>query len=89
MAGTFAAGNVSFRVKISSEANFDVLEFYIDGLLRQSWSGTTVAGWQASSTFHIDGGPHTLRWLYVKDASVSVGMDRAFLDGLVTPNFTP
>lgn len=90
MTGTFATGSVTFRVKISSEANFDVLTFYIDGTPMQSWSGTTVAGWQASNTFTITTpGLHTLRWLYVKDGSVSVGMDRAFLDALVTPGFTP
>ena len=89
MTGTFAAGNVTFRAKVSSEPNFDELQFYIDGVLKQSWSGTAVSGWQASSTFPITAGVHTLRWLYVKDGSVSVGMDRAYIDGLVTPAFTP
>jgi len=90
MTGTFTAGgSVSFRVKVSSEADFDVLQFYIDGVLMQKWSGTSVTGWQLSSSFPILPGPHTLRWLYVKDGSVAVGMDAAYIDGLVTPAFTP
>ena len=80
----FGGGTVTFHVKISSEPNFDVLQFYVDGVLRQSWSGTAVPGWQTYSTT-ITGGTHTLRWLYVKDGSVSVGADAAYIDGLVTP----
>jgi len=28
----FAAGNITFRAKVSSEAGFDVLRFYVDGV---------------------------------------------------------
>lgn len=89
MTGFFAAGTVTFHVKISSEPNFDVLQFYVDGVLRQSWSGTAVPGWQTYTTTITPAAIHTLRWLYVKDASVSVGADAAYIDGLVTPSFTP
>ena len=89
MTGTFAAGNVSFRVKVSTEADFDVLQFYIDGVQMQQWSGTAQTGWQLSSTFPVTAGLHTLRWVYVKDGSVAAGMDAVYLDGLVTPAFTP
>lgn len=37
----------------------------------------------------IGAGAHTLKWSYQKDASVDVGLDAAYLDGLVTPSFTP
>jgi hypothetical protein len=89
MTGTFAAGNVTFKVKVSSEANFDELRFYIDGVLQTKWSGSTVTTWQASPSYPILAGVHTLRWEYVKDASVTVGQDAAWIDALVTPAFAP
>jgi hypothetical protein len=89
MSGAFGAGSVSFRVRISSEAGFDVLKFYIDGVLQTTWSGTSVAGWQMSPTYLLTEDVHTLRWEYVKDGSLSMGQDAAFIDGLVTPTFTP
>ncbi|MEO5676179.1 MAG: hypothetical protein ABIQ84_01410, partial [Usitatibacter sp.] len=91
MTGTFAAGNVSFRVKVSTEPGFDFLRFYIDAdpVPKMSWSGTAVAGWTLSPTFPITAGVHTLRWVYEKDASVSVGSDAVYIDGLLTPLFTP
>ena len=90
MFGTFVAGNVSFRVKVSSEPSFDQLTFYVDGVPQPlTWSGTAVAGWTASPTYPLTAGVHALRWVYSKDASVSVGMDAAYIDGLVTPAFTP
>lgn len=90
MVGTFAAGAVRFRVKVSSETTFDRLEFYIDGVLQApTWSGTKLAGWQLSPAYRLPAGMHTLRWVYLKDATASVGMDAAYLDALVTPTFTP
>jgi hypothetical protein len=89
MTGEFAAGSASFRVKVSTEATFDVLSFYIDGVLRNSWSGNTVATWQLSPTYALTLGPHTLKWVYTKDASVSVGADSVYVDGLTTSTFTP
>jgi len=90
MTGTFTvSGSVSFKVKVSSEPTYDVLRFYIDGVLKQSWSGTTIATWQSSNVFPISPGLHTLKWAYEKDGSVSVGMDAAYIDALVTPAFAP
>ena len=89
MEGTFAAGNVSFRVRVSSEAGFDKLNFYVDGVPQTSWSGTTITGWQMSPSYLLTAGHHLLRWEYAKDGSISLGQDAAFIDGLVTPAFTP
>ena len=83
------AGNVSC-VKVSSEPGFDLLRFYVDGVPQPlTWSGTAVAGWTLSPTYPLAAGVHTLSWVYSKDASVSVGLDAAYIDGLVTPAFTP
>ncbi|HEX4934547.1 MAG TPA: Calx-beta domain-containing protein, partial [Gemmatimonadaceae bacterium] len=84
VARTFGAGNVSFRVKVSSEPGFDVLRFYVDGVAVGSWSGTTVTGWQAFS-YPLTAGAHTLKWAYEKDASGSLGQDAAWIDAVVLP----
>jgi hypothetical protein len=81
---TFAAGNITFRVKISSEAGFDVLRFYVDGVEKGSWSGTAVAGWQLFST-PVTADTHTIRWSYEKDGSASIGADAAWIDAVTLP----
>ncbi|MEO5677218.1 MAG: Calx-beta domain-containing protein [Usitatibacter sp.] len=86
--GTFAAGNITFRVKVSSEAGFDMLRFTVDGQPAGLWSGTSVTTWQ-TITVPISAGTHTVRWSYQKDGDLSAGQDAAFLDGVVLPGFTP
>jgi serralysin len=80
----FVAGNVTFRVKVSSEPKFDVLRFYVDGAEKGAWSGTSVPGWQLFST-PVTAGIHTLRWSYEKDGSASVGADAAWIDAVTLP----
>jgi len=80
----FAAGAITFRVKVSSEPGFDALRFYIDGVMKGTWSGTAVAGWQLFSV-PITAGIHTLRWSYEKDASASMGQDAAWIDAVAMP----
>jgi len=78
------AGAITFRVKISSEPGFDILRFYVDGVEKGSWSGTSVAGWQLFST-PVTAGSHTLRWSYEKDGSASMGQDAAWIDAVTLP----
>ena len=89
MSGVFAAGPVNFRVKVSSELNFDFLRFYVDGVLRQSWSGTAVTTWVAATPVTLTAAHHVLKWAYEKDANASLGLDAAYIDALTTPAFTP
>jgi len=84
VARTFAAGTITFRVKVSSEAGFDFLRFYVDGVAVSSWSGTTNTGWQLYS-YALPAGAHTLKWAYEKDASASLGQDAAWIDGVTLP----
>ena len=70
-------GNLSFWWKVSSEANYDYLEFWIDGALAGRISGEI--DWQRQ-TYDLPSGPHALRWRYIKDEIVSTGEDRAWLD---------
>ncbi len=70
-------GNISFRVKASSESEFDKLTFYIDGAEKGRWSGEL--NWE-EVTYQVAPGTHTFEWEYKKDASVSGGEDAAWID---------
>jgi len=70
---------VKFYWKVSSETNYDYLRFYIDGVLKNSISGTV--NW-AQKTYTVTSGAHTLKWTYVKDASASSGSDCGWVDKL-------
>jgi len=62
-------GSVTFWWKVSSEAGYDFLKFYIDGAAPlASVSGET--DWQ-QVTFPIPASSHTLKWIYAKDVSVA------------------
>ena len=78
----FYAGTGSFAYKVSSETNWDQLQFYVDGVLKQQWSGE--AGW-ATYTFPLTASTHTLEWRYVKDLIISNGLDAAFIDDVNLP----
>ncbi|MGD0087980.1 MAG: protease pro-enzyme activation domain-containing protein [Verrucomicrobiota bacterium] len=79
---SFTNGVGSFDFKVSSEANFDFLSFYVDGVALQPWSGEI--GW-ANYSFSLTNGTHTLEWTYAKDETISLGMDAAFLDDVNLP----
>jgi len=80
----FGAGNVAFRVRVSSEPVFDKLRFFVDGVEKGTWSGTATTGWTLFTT-PVTAGAHTLRWSYEKDAAISVGSDAAWIDAVTLP----
>ena len=80
----FGAGDVTFRVRVSSEADFDKLRFFVDGVEMGAWSGTAVPGWQLFVT-PLSAGAHTLRWSYEKDGSAAIGFDAAWIDAVTLP----
>lgn len=80
-----ANDNVKFARKVSSEANYDFLNFYIDDVRVGQWSGEL--GWEEVS-FPINEGSHALRWSYQKDVSVNSGSDCAFIDKITFPGTT-
>ena len=77
-----ANGQVSFYKKVSSEANWDKLFFYIDNVEMGNWSGTVA--W-SQETFSVTTGTHTFKWSYIKDSSVSSGSDCAWIDDIQFP----
>ncbi|MCF7816692.1 MAG: LamG domain-containing protein [Kiritimatiellales bacterium] len=76
-----ADGQLSFYWKVSSEADFDFLRFYINGIEQDSISGEV--DWNQAS-YTVSAGD-TLRWEYSKDESVSEGSDAGWLDKVVLP----
>ncbi len=75
-------GEISFYKKVSSEANYDFLEFYIDGNMIDEWSGEQ--DWTLE-TFPVEPGSHTFKWIYVKDTYVTGGDDCAWVDYIKFP----
>ena len=75
--------NISFTRKVSSEASFDFLRFYIDATLQDSYSGEVAF---SAVTFNVTAGTHTFTWRYVKDSSVSSGQDAAWVDDVTITN---
>ena len=78
-----APGDISFFKFVSSEQDYDFLQFYIDGNKQGEWSGIDNA-WSYVS-FPITVGNHDLGWEYDKDGGVSDGEDCAWIDYIVFP----
>ena len=78
-----ADDSISFFQKVSSEAIYDNLNFYIDGKVQSQWSG--VKPWKYEQ-FAVSRGMHTLRWSYIKDNSqADTVYDAGFLDMIIFP----
>jgi RHS repeat-associated protein len=79
-------GNISFWWKTSCDESDEVI-FYIDG----SWKGERdgTGDWRQVTKSITTTGTHTLRWLYRKDASGSVGSDCAWVDCVVWTGTMP
>ena len=86
LSANFRADVGSFDYRVSSEEFFDVLDFYVDGVLLQQWSGEV--GW-ATFSFPLTATNHTLEWRYTKDATLSSGLDAAFIDNVNLPLVVP
>lgn len=81
-------GTLSFYWSVSSEANYDFLSFYIDGV-RQTGRISGSIGFTQQS-WSIPSGSHILKWTYSKDSSVASGSDAGYLDTVIfTPALTP
>lgn len=84
---TTSATEISFFKKVSSETNYDKLHFYIDGEDMGEWSGTL--SWN-EERYRISAGTHTFKWSYIKDYSVNLGSDCAWIDNInIEPSDEP
>ena len=81
-------GTVKFYWKVSSEDDYDFLEFYIDGWMQDRISGSV--NWQQKTYTIFESGSHALEWRYVKDGSVDFGGDCGWVDKVEwAPTSTP
>lgn len=74
--------SISFYRRVSSEADYDFLQFYVDGTKLDEWSGEAAWGREA---YKITTGEHTFKWVYKKDGSETGGSDAAWIDFVVFP----
>ena len=74
--------DISFYRKVSSEANYDFSQFYVDEIMLEQWSGNV--SWELE-TYPVTAGYHTFKWLYVKDGGVSNGSDCGWIDDIIFP----
>lgn len=73
---------ISFYKKVSSELNYDFLEFHIDDQVINGWSGEV--DWSLEK-YSLNKGVHTLKWVYTKDVSYNSGQDCAWVDNIILP----
>jgi len=77
-----ADDSISFYRKVSSENNWDFLNFYIDNKRIDRWSGQKA--W-ARVSYPISAGNRTLKWTYTKDETTYGGSDCAWIDLITFP----
>ena len=73
---------IKFYKKVSSENNYDYLQFFIDDNMVGEWCGEI--DW-SQEIFPVTYGEHTFEWRYEKDGSVSSGSDCAWIDFIEFP----
>lgn len=76
-------GMMTFYRKVSSESGYDKLNFYIDAVIQNTWSGES--NWTYMS-YPVSQGEHTFTWEYKKDGSISGGSDCAWIDNILATN---
>lgn len=81
-----SSGTVQFMARVSTEANYDFLKVYVDGVTQLSLSGSV--GW-TSYSLSVSAGAHTLLFSYEKDGSEVGGEDAVFVDFLQLPPVAP
>ena len=76
-------GVLAFDWQVSSQANHDYLQVWVNGLLHDQISGSTA---RERHSLTLGPGAHLIQWQYVKDGSLSSFSDCGFLDKVA---FTP
>ena len=70
-------GHISFKAKVSSEQNYDMLQFYLNGTKLNEISGSV--DWQELSA-DLPAGLNNLEVRYIKDGSCEDGQDCGWID---------
>ncbi len=74
--------SISFFRKVSSEFDYDFLQFFIDNQMQEQWSGEE--GWTRVS-YPVTAGVHAFKWSYEKDFWASQGDDCGWIDFVIFP----
>jgi hypothetical protein len=74
--------SISFFRKVSSEFDYDFLQFFIDNKMQDQWSGDEA--W-ARVCYPVTAGIHAFKWSYEKDFWASQGDDCGWIDFIVFP----
>ncbi len=85
LAAETSTGYLTFFARTSTEAIFDELRLYVDGSLFADFSGER--SWTPYA-YPINAGNHTFEWRYVKDSSVSSGLDQVGIDAVHVESLT-
>ena len=80
------AGTLSFWHAGSTEPTYDTLALSMDGALVDEWSGSWT--WE-QAVYNVSAGQHTSGITYSKDASISTGSDKVWLDYIEFENGAP
>ena len=76
--------SISFFRRISTQPIKDNLKFFIDDAMVGMWSNFIDTIFRRT-VFPVLAGTHTFKWLYEKNATVSSGLDAAWIDFIVFP----
>ena len=76
------ADSVCFDYRVSSEASYDFLRFFVDSVQLDKWSGELP--WQ-NTCFELEPGKRLLEWRYQKDQNTIRGQDAAWIDNIIFP----
>ncbi|MBP1630435.1 MAG: putative Gingipain [Bacteroidetes bacterium] len=74
--------SISFYIRYSTEADYDIVSFYIDEGLVAQYSGSI--NWTKMS-YPVGRGNHEFKWEYEKDNSSSSGYDAVWIDNITFP----
>ncbi len=74
-------GTLSFLWRTDCEATNDYIKVEVNGVEQQRTSGPNTS-WTAPS-LTLPSGTHAVRWTYVKNSTISEGMDAAWVDQVV------
>ncbi len=74
--------SISFYHKVSTENNYDYFYFYVDNVIRGTWSG--ISDW-TKAQYPVAVGQRTFKWLYTKDTGFTVGSDAVWIDQIDFP----
>jgi len=75
-------GEISFDYAVDSEITGDFLRFYIDGVLKDEWSGPLA---YSRTNYPVSTGMHHFSWVYGKDAVGFEGKDAVWIDDISFP----